>query len=282
MAIFFYINLDRVPKRSEFMEKQLKSVGFQDSAERFSAVDAAQPGVLENTGYRPGGWRPRWNMTKTEIACFESHRRLWQKIVDDGLDSAFVMEDDVFLSTRCADAIKAIEYAPKDLDVLKIDGSNMNGRYGAFIKLGDYQLRPILQTVQSSAAYRITFKGASRLLDISHRYSDTVDDFIFQPRENWRASQLFPAVAVQGMFREDTTVGNQSTVVATSERTADPDLNTNVDKGPTAYRVTKELKRFVRKTKRKLWEDQILLRKGGFIGPPPLAEDLGRYRNLGS
>ncbi|MFK4824360.1 glycosyltransferase family 25 protein [Paenochrobactrum sp. BZR 588] len=38
-------------------------------------------------------------LSRNEIACFLSHRKAWQAIVDQNLDAGFVLEDDVALTT---------------------------------------------------------------------------------------------------------------------------------------------------------------------------------------
>lgn len=43
-----------------------------------------------------------FTLSRNEIACFLSHRKTWQAIVDQGLDAGFVLEDDVALTTDFA------------------------------------------------------------------------------------------------------------------------------------------------------------------------------------
>ncbi|WP_372990765.1 hypothetical protein, partial [Sulfitobacter sp.] len=81
----------------------------------------------------------------------------------------------------------------------------------------------------------------------------------------------------QGMFIQDDT-RNQSQKIAQSERTSDIRINVSADRGPVKYRLLKELRRNLRKLKLKLWHDRRLLANGGFLGHPPMASDLGRYR----
>ena len=71
---------------------------------------------------------------------------------------------------------------------------------------------------------------------------------------------------------------NQSQTIAQSERTSDIRINVSADRGPVKYRLLKELRRNLRKLKWKLWQDRRLRANGGFLGHPPMASDLGRYR----
>ena len=57
--------------------------------------------VINLNFYQPNIIRPKYpfKMRKAEIATFLSHRKCWQKIIDDELDGALIIEDDVSLST---------------------------------------------------------------------------------------------------------------------------------------------------------------------------------------
>jgi len=50
--------------------------------------------------YRPDLHRPRYPfvLSRSEIACFLSHRRAWQAILDQDLDAALIVEDDAMIT----------------------------------------------------------------------------------------------------------------------------------------------------------------------------------------
>lgn len=56
-------------------------------------------------------------MSRNEVACFLSHRKAWQAIVDQGLDAGFVIEDDAALTADFPSAFRAaVDYLkPGDL-----------------------------------------------------------------------------------------------------------------------------------------------------------------------
>lgn len=70
--------------------------------------------------YRRHIHAPRYpfDLLTTEIGCFLSYRRAWQRILDDGLDAALIAEDDVAVASprfveliqRVAAAIRPEEY----------------------------------------------------------------------------------------------------------------------------------------------------------------------------
>ncbi|WP_082766298.1 glycosyltransferase family 25 protein [Paramesorhizobium deserti] len=92
----FVIHLARAEARKPQVEKLLEELSLP--AEIIDAVDAAtlSEGDVDAV-YRGKLHRPAYpfRLRQTEIACFLSHRRAWQAIVDQDLDAGLVVEDDV-------------------------------------------------------------------------------------------------------------------------------------------------------------------------------------------
>ena len=86
----FVINLDRVPERWAFVRRNFAAIGIE--AERFAAVDARRLDRYEGIRYVPH-CGDRWEIPDSLIGCFESHRRLWRRVVDDALPMAAIFED---------------------------------------------------------------------------------------------------------------------------------------------------------------------------------------------
>lgn len=100
MIDVFYINLDRRTDRREHIENQLSlldikakrvpaSVGSELTKEQMSFVNFDDFYCLMKRPVSPG-----------EIGCALSHIRVWQKIVDQKIDYALILEDDVVLDKR--------------------------------------------------------------------------------------------------------------------------------------------------------------------------------------
>ncbi len=235
----FYINLDRVPERASHMAAELSAAGLE-AVERFSACDAR--GHMKSPGYAPESWGEYWTLKPSEVACFESHRTLWGRIAG-GTRGVAVFEDDILAVPALGPAVDALAVAQETYDIVKLDGGPGQVRLGPIRPLAGLSVRPILQALPSSAAYMVSPDGAKKLLRASERYSDHLDDFISRPRAGWRAFQLDPALALQGMFADASAAARVPGAVAESERTADAAINAGYDKGPMLYRLHKELRR---------------------------------------
>lgn len=274
---FIYINLDRSVERRRYMEQLADRLSLASQISRYSAVDASVADSLTQAAYRPHRLGPFWELTPWEVAVFESHRDLWRRVCEERWDAAVIMEDDVLATKSLKPIAECLFENSSEFDVVHLDGTALSYRFGPVRRAGEYELRAVLQTIQSSACYIVSLEGARRLLHESSSYCDHIDDFIFRPRRGWRCYQLWPAVAVQGMFVQPPVNVSESSVLD-SERTANASKLRSVSKGPIWYRISKEPRRVHIRLKRKLGGDRRLFRTGGLISQPPLADGLPPYK----
>ncbi len=265
-----YINLDRVPERRSFMEQQFGRAGLA-GAHRVSATDASQPGALSNTGYVPGSGG-RWGLTPSEIACFESHRTVWRHVRDSGAPAAAVFEDDVEMSTAAGSVVAELLGNAGAFDCVKLDYSPRSRRFGPETRIGDVVVRPLMEMAPSAAAYVVSRAACLKLLEWSRAYSDHLDDFLTLPRPDWRLYQVFPAAGVQMIWSNS--VNNAQDPVRQSERTQDARINSGLDKGPKWFRARRELQAAGRKLYWYAGGQARLVRRGGYVGFVPCADDL--------
>ena len=127
----FVINLPKDTGRLAFMEKQLTDLAIP--YEVISATIGATMSpeykamVYDDNRARTENGHP---LSNTQIACTDSHRRVYQKIIADNLPYALVLEDDVILDPRittifnpgfmshCSAEWLQLDYLPFDKDFL--------------------------------------------------------------------------------------------------------------------------------------------------------------------
>lgn len=192
----FLINLDRQPGRLRFMQAQLAGLGLE--AVRFPAVNGRDPAEQARSAAASYA-----QLTPGEIGCFESHRRLWQKMVDENIPAAYALEDDMVVSGDFAQ----ITFSPEALagiDLVKVDYSPGRPAFYGTRRIEAGPGRAIVRqlgTEVSTGCYFVTLRGARKLLDLTRGYMLPVDTMMFNYQSTafgkldvWK---LCPAAATQ-------------------------------------------------------------------------------------
>ncbi len=82
------------------------------NAELFEAVNGRDPEQIAGVQLHPGNLhRPHYPfpLRPAEIGVFESHRRIWRKLVDEEIDLAIITEDDLRIDpARMAETLKVL------------------------------------------------------------------------------------------------------------------------------------------------------------------------------
>lgn len=166
----YVINLDRAPERWHTTAKRLKNEGFQ--IERIAAVDGLK---ISNPEKYASTLLPRMifgrDLSATEIACYLSHAKVWQKIIDQDIPLALILEDDAIPNPGSRTIIENMHPADVNLHLIRLhilrqkeafSNGWLSGPAAPGIENRDiyFQTGP----VWSLAAYLITKEGARILL----------------------------------------------------------------------------------------------------------------------
>ena len=193
----FVIGLERDFLRRKYIEQHFfeRKVTF----EWFSAVDGMTLSSKDITNYSPHSYlNYRWELTPSEIGCFESHRRIWKIIIDSGLNNALIFEDDIYLVPSFLSHITSIIDSGLEYDLVKLDSNYMQMRLGPlYSQIDKIQIRPLMSPTSSAGAYMISRQGCISLVDRSKKYCDRLDGFITETLTEEYIYQLIPAIAAQ-------------------------------------------------------------------------------------
>lgn len=199
----FLINLDRQPGRLRFMQAQLAALGIAPI--RIAAVNGRDP--VERARSSAASYA---QLTPGEIGCFESHRRLWRKIVDEAIPAACILEDDMLV----ADDFATLDI-PDDilagLDLIKVDYDDARRPCYGTVRIPVTPARSLsrmLATETSTGCYIVTLRGARKLLAGTRNYMLPVDTMMFSIHSKifWTLDvwKLRDAAAIQlTMFQRD-------------------------------------------------------------------------------
>ena len=192
----FLINLDRQPGRLRFMKTQLAAFGI--APVRVAATNGRDPAERARSAAASYA-----QLTPGEIGCFESHRRLWQRMVNESIAAACILEDDMLVAGDFA-SIDIPDDILAGIDVVKLDYNDVGDPcYGAArIRITtDRSLSRLMTTESSTGCYIVTLRGARKLLAGSRNYMLPVDTMMFNVNsklfwtlETWK---LRDAAAIQ-------------------------------------------------------------------------------------
>ena len=187
------INLDESLDRLDFQKKQLEKL--QIPFQRFSAVDISNFN-LEEYENLANGWQRK--LRKTEVACFLSHKNAWQYVLNSS-KPWLILEDDAFLSKKCAGILTSLKSLNQQIDYL-----NLETRYRRkcitqkkIELIDDYEMRRLFQDRNGSAAYVLFPSGAEKLLKQAEKKAPALADAFISEAYQLNAWQIYPAAAIQ-------------------------------------------------------------------------------------
>jgi glycosyl transferase family 25 len=181
----FVINLERDTERRRHMAATLAGLGM--AAEFVTAVNGrALPPAYKAAYDRARALRVYGvEMWDTEIACFLSHRGLFERMVAGGVEVALVLEDDVHLEPALPGVVQDLLASPfQDWLVVRLDSKRTQlhdppsaafaGRRVAALPGGGalYRLRT---HVLGTGGYLIRREGAARMLAYGERIFMPID-----------------------------------------------------------------------------------------------------------
>lgn len=186
------INLDSSFERYESTVKQLKQLGL--TAERFSAVygknltaeqvEACYDRHLNKSLFR----RP---LSPGEIGCYLSHRALWQRMVDENIAVAIVLEDDIEVEPGFPDVLALVERL-QQWDMIKLS-DNRNGQgYQSLPLTADYRLVNFRKVPNCTTGYAISLQGAKKLLARPKIFRPVDVDLQFYPELDFTVYSILP------------------------------------------------------------------------------------------
>lgn len=107
--------MKRSPDRLKYMRDHLGSKGIEWS--HFDAIDGNE--LNDEEINREVGSLCQTFCTKGIIGCALSHKRIWQKVINENLNNAIIMEDDIVISDNYENILMdAMSQLPSDWDIL--------------------------------------------------------------------------------------------------------------------------------------------------------------------
>lgn len=194
------INLDRSADRLAHSHEQFGRVGID--FDRVQAVDGRtlKNEVIDNISLSDDWPKP----TVSEFACFMSHRKCWDILVDSHEKYAAIFEDDIILTRDATKFLSNTDWIPSGVNLLRLETFKMKVYFKRWGKVpaNNRHLMKMLSFHSGTGGYIISRELAAKLLKLTNRYMPApIDHFLFDPlcevyNEN-DIYQLVPAICAQ-------------------------------------------------------------------------------------
>jgi GR25 family glycosyltransferase involved in LPS biosynthesis len=202
----FIIHLARAVQRQERVKALMSCAPCPttvfDAVDGRSMTDADLARVLSSTPLL----RPTYpfRIGRGEVACFLSHRSIWQHMVDSGIDQALILEDDVSLGSDFPAAFAlACRFAGLE-GFVQFQTRPIRGRAEVVAQDGAVHIiRPSVVPRRTSAQL-IGRMAAKRLLEKCEKIDRPVDGFL---QLVWETGQNVHCVVPSGVTDMTDTVG---------------------------------------------------------------------------
>lgn len=207
----FLIHLDRASSRRAQVDHLCNMLPFE--TEVISAVDAQESDGAHDCAfgsYQRDIFSPRYpNALKpSEIACFQSHRKCWERILSDNLDAAIVLEDDV--SIDLAAFIEAAGIALKFIrqgDFVRFPYKRREDVGVEMARNGETVLRLPQEIGLGMQAQIVTRNAAQNLLSRTKIFDRPIDCYI---QMQWEHKQRIMTVWPSGVSEISSEIGGST------------------------------------------------------------------------
>lgn len=187
------INLDQCEDRLEQQQQQFTKLGL--TFERLPAVSIQEISTQDYERLAFNGQRP---MKQSELACFLSHKKAWQAVIELG-KPCVILEDDAVLVRDLKQIIDDIAQLHHiDFVNLEVHGRKKMVAKEKFATVAtDYQLFELYQDRSGTGGYILFPSGAQKLLNyLEASYPKLADEFIYSCY-TLNAYQIEPAALIQ-------------------------------------------------------------------------------------
>lgn len=204
----YLINLNTSPERLEKSQKRLaeqnidfiRVEGVLGNALTDNEIEQHYSKNINKTKYHTA-------LTKGQIGCYFSHRKVWKLIAEGEADFAIILEDDFVLSGDLSKAISSIETLDFSWDLIKLAAYQSRERAIAFQKAisDDFKLVVHAKPMSGGAATALTKEAAKKLLLATNKFGRPCDTDI---QHFWETQvsvlSLMPFPVAQDMSFEST------------------------------------------------------------------------------
>lgn len=186
------INLKQATQRLAFQHQQFSRLGLP--FERLAAVSVED---INEEAYQSSAYDWERPLSRAEYACYQSHRKAWQKVIDSD-QPALILEDDAFLSNVLPTLLNQL-HTETDADLITLEARARKKLLAtnSVEVIEGYSLLRLYQDRSGAAAYVLWPRGAQKLLQQEQQQGVALADAQICRTYALDAFQLEPAPVIQ-------------------------------------------------------------------------------------
>ncbi|NVK12072.1 MAG: glycosyltransferase family 25 protein [Gammaproteobacteria bacterium] len=187
----YVISMTSATERRRFQKSQLTRLSIEHEicdAVTVKTISSNEIAKLKGDWERP--------MSNVEVACYLSHYRLWQRVLDEN-QPALILEDDAILSDDIRSFLSELGETP--FNHISLETRRRKKLLGKepVAQVGSVQLHRLYQDRTGAAAYLLSPMGARKLLARHKEYGAALADAQICRAYELESYQTVPALAVQ-------------------------------------------------------------------------------------
>lgn len=186
------ISLPNAKERCDFQQNQLSKLGLE-----FEFLDATSIHDLNEATYKQHYQDWQRPLKNTEVACYYSHRRAWDRVIQSN-KPVLILEDDALLS-KCVPALLKDLLSRKDADLINFENrarKKFVSRSFEAITCNSKLLR-LYQDRTGAAGYILWPSGAKKLIQCEEKKGIALADAHITACNDLITYQVEPAPIVQ-------------------------------------------------------------------------------------
>ena len=173
------IHLERSLERKPQVRKLQQELPYRTKV--VEAVDGSKPNNDFSKSYTPRLLRPHYpfSLRSAEVACFQSHRKCWQEILDQGLEAALIIEDDVDIID--GEFMAAVKLAMKEIkmgDLIRFPIKPREKPRNRTVKRDYISIFEPIMVGLGTQAQIVTYDAARQLLEKTAHFDRPIDVYL--------------------------------------------------------------------------------------------------------
>jgi len=188
----FVISLSNAADRRKFQQDQLSKLGLE-----YTIINATSVDDIDKEIYKKHFFDWQRPLSKTEIACYYSHRSAWDRIIHSNLP-ALILEDDALLS-KCVPSILSRLDNLKAVDLVNLENRSRKkfvARNGLAIAC-DSVIFKLYQDRTGAAGYTLWPSGAKKLITCERTHGIALTDAHITSCYSLQSYQVEPSPIIQ-------------------------------------------------------------------------------------